>query len=1413
MSAPAQESLFEPLELGGVTVDTTLLPSVELHPAVAAWFRERFPVGPTPAQEAAWPAIAAGEHTLVAAPTGSGKTLAGFLMAINRLYLAHARGLPVTGTRVVYVSPLKALAVDIAENLERPLTEIAGHARRLGFAAPDLTIGVRTGDSTASERAAMVRNPRTFVVTTPESLYLLVTATRSRATLRSVETVIVDEIHALARDKRGSHLCLTLERLAHVCAVPPARVGLSATQKPIEVVARLLVGTRTRPDGGPDCRIIDTGHRRALDVALELPDGELEAMASAAQMGNVLDRIAELVTGHRTTIVFVNTRRLAERLAHELGERLGDDVVAAHHGSLSKDRRLRVERRLRAGELKALVATASLELGIDIGPVELVCQIGSPRSIATFLQRVGRSNHTRTGTPRGRLYPLTRDELVECTALLAAVRAGRLDAVEPPVAPLDILAQQVIAEAAAEEWRVDDLYELVTRAHPYRSLTRPAFDEVVTLVSDGIETGRGTRAAYVHHDRVNGELRGRKGARLAALTSGGAIPELGDFRVIAEPDETLIGSVNEDWATESMAGDVFILGTHHWQIRQVTGGEVRVVDAGDKHPTIPFWRGEAPARTVELSEEVARVRSVVDRGVVRDDLAGAVDEIVELAGVERDAAATIVTYLATARAVLGVMPTQDDLVIERFFDESGGMQLVIHSPYGGRLNRALGYALRKKFCAGFNFELQASANDDAVVISLGPHHSFPLADVPRFLTPGTIHATLQQAILDQPIFQSRWRWNLNRSLVVLRFRGGRRVPPPLQRMQSDDLLAAVFPGAAACQENIRGPIEVPDHPLPQQTVHDSLTEALDCDGLIELWRRVEDGAVRFHFVDSTEPSVLAHEILNAAPYAFLDDGEAIDRRSRAVPLRRGLPLTPDQVGRVTQEAIDRVRAEIEPAPTTPDELHDLLSTLLLSPCPPQWAPLLDALEGRGRVRSLTGEDGSCRWHTAEAAPAVRALIDGLDVDGVTVEQATAQLLRGHLEVASPLTHGDLVARTGLSATRVTVGLAVLEADGFALQGRFTEWAAERPADPASVEWSSRRLLARMHAYSRAQRRARVEPVNAEQLMRFLGQWQHVTGATRHRGVDGLAQVIGQLQGYETAVGAWEPQVLGRRVRDYDPAWLDRLCHQGEVTWLRLRPPAPDDPDRRLAGATRSTPVSLVLRADLPWLLAAHRGDTVPPVPGCGGVAEVVEVLAEKGACFAGELARDTGRVLADVEAALWEGMARGLLASDGFEPVRALASGRRQATAPASRRARLRSAGLRPTETAGRWSLVPVPTTEVDREELAEALADQLLERWGVVFYDLVAHEHPAVRWRDLQWALRRMEDRGLVAGGRFVRGFTGEQFALPQAAAALQAIRRSEPSERTVRLSGADPLNLTGVVLPGDRVPARSTEWFDLPI
>ena len=1418
-------TLIEPLPFTPRGTRGDLVAGVDFHPAVAAWFEQRFPDGASAPQRDGWPMLASGRSTLIAAPTGSGKTLAGFLMCINDLYLRHDRGESVSGARVAYVSPLKALAVDIAENLEGPLQEIARCAEEMGLGSPSLTIGVRTGDTTAAQRAAMVRNPPTFMVTTPESLYLLVTAERSRKVLSSIETVIVDEIHALARDKRGAHLTLTLERLEAVCDRPPVRVGLSATQKPIETVAGLLVGSRVGSGGISDAAIVDSGHQRDLDLALELPAGELEAVISAAQMDSVLDRISELVADRRTTLVFVNTRKMAERLAHQLGERLGDEVVAAHHGSLSRERRYRTESRLRAGDLRALVATASLELGIDVGPVELVCQIGSPRSIATFLQRVGRSNHTRSGTPTGRLFPLTRDELVESSALLAAVRAGRLDAVHPPEAPLDILAQQIVAETAAEEWRTDDLFELVRRAYHYRNLSRESFDEVVELVSKGVLTGRGPRAAHVHHDAVNGELRGRKGARLAALTSGGAIPELGDYRVVLEPDETFIGTVNEDWATESMAGDIFLLGTHSWQIRQVTAGQVRVTDAGDKPPTIPFWLGEAPARTVELSAEVSALRGRIDSFLAAADPDGAKDWLVSAAGIDRDPAGTVVDYLAAGRATLGLLPTQEHIVLERFFDETGGMQLVVHSPWGGRINRAMGYALRKKFCRSFNFELQASANDDTVVISLGPHHSFPLSDVPRFLTPENIEATLTQAVLDQPIFQSRWRWNLNRSLIVLRFRGGRKNPPPIQRMESDDLMAALFPGAAACQENITGPIEVPDHPVVRQTVHDTLTEGLDVLGLTELWSQIRDGEVELHFRDTTEPSLLAHEILTARPYAFLDDGEAVDRRTNAVPLRRGLPVDATEMGRLQPEAIDQVREEIEPHPVTADELHDLLSALVVTRARPDWAVLFEELESRGRVRRLVDTAGRERWHTTEVASSVQVLADDAPAHGVSPEVVAADIVRGHLELHSPITAEGLVEQTALSSSKVAIGLADLESSGFAIQGEFTATALEQP------EWCSRRLLARMHSYSRRNRRREIDPVSPEQLVRFWLRWQHVAPGSQLKGRGGLETVLGQLQGSAVAVAAWEPDVLRARILDYTPGWLDELTLGGALCWGRLDPP-PNESVRSSA-PSRATPVSLWFREDAAWLAEALHGSEPPPVPEVGAVSEVIEAIGDHGALFAGEIATHTGRMPSEIEDALWDGVARGLLTSDGFAAVRALNNGQRREQQRRVRRqpvgvSRLRRGGRAQGRAAGRWSLlrgggVGPSDAETDtnhasdrgteRDELAEAWADQLLSRWGVVFYDIAAHEGAAIRWRDIQWALRRMEDRGLVRGGRFVNGFSGEQFALPAAVDGLKSIRRSEPDGRSVRVSAVDPLNVTGVVLPGERVPARRTEFVDLPL
>ncbi len=1218
------------------------------HPAVQTWFGRRFPDGPTLPQAGGWAKIAAGRDTLIVAPTGSGKTLAAFLVCIDRLYRAHQDGaLLAEGPQVVYVSPLKALAVDIHQNLEAPLREIAEVAAELGLDAPPIRVAVRTGDTAASERAAMLRRPPNFLVTTPESLYLLVTAERSRGMLGAVETVILDEIHAVAGNKRGSHLALTLERLHHVAATPPQRIGLSATQRPIEAIARLLVGAgpdRSNPDGSPRCAIVDVGHRRALDLALELPDDELGAVASAEQMGEILDRIAEHVKGHRTTLVFVNTRRMAERIAHQLGERLGEDQVAAHHGSLSKDRRQRVEGRLRAGDLGALVATASLELGIDIGPVELVCQIGSPRSFATFLQRVGRSNHTRFGTPRGVLYPTSRDELVECAALLRGTRSGRLDAIVQPVAPLDIVAQQIVAECAAEEWSEDELFDLLRRAAPFAGLSRKDFDDVVELVSEGITTGRGRRAAYLHRDRVNGRLRGRRGARLAALTSGGAIPELGDYRVVAEPDDTFVGTVNEDWAIESMAGDVFLLGTTSWRIRRVEPGTVRVVDAHGAPPSVPFWLGEAPGRTEELSTEVSDLRSKVGDYLERGDPDGARRWLEEACGIDRAASDTIVRYLEAGRTALGVLPTKDTIVLERFFDDAGGMQLVGHSPFGARLNRGLGLALRKRFCVTFDFELQAAASDDAILLSLGPQHSFPLERVPKFLASKTVEDVLRQAVLTSPMFAARWRWNLNRSLAVLRMRGGRRNPPAIQRMESDDLMAAVFPTLAACQENVApGPMDIPDQPLVRQTLEDCLREAMDVDGLRGLLARIESGAVQVVTRDTVEPCVLAHEILNGRPFTYLDDAPLEERRSRAVRLRRGLPVEARDLGRLDPDAIERVREEARPDPRDADELHDLLVTASGMRPVQEWWPWFDELVEERRAVTVQAAPGSDLWCAVERRPAVELLFPDATIAPdhhspiapapLDRDSAAAEMVRGHLEYRGPSTVDELREATGLPEGDVTVAVARLEGEGLAFRGHFTS--VDGPE-----ELCARRLLARIHHYTQARLRREIEPVTARDFMRFLLRWQHVAHGTHREGRLGVLAVIEQLQGFELAAGAWERGILACRVQEYRAEWLDDLCLSGDITWGRLsiRNGAPEENGPRRSGMTpsRATPITLAVREDVPWLLQAARGDRMPHEPGPGRTEDVLDALRRHGALFAADLVSITRRLPHEVEEALWE---------------------------------------------------------------------------------------------------------------------------------------------------------------------------------
>jgi len=1376
------------------------LPS-SFHPAVRSWFERTFE-GPTVAQERGWAEILEGRDTLIAAPTGSGKTLAAFLAALDALVHRADDGPLEDGIDVVYVSPLKALSSDVQKNLEAPLEGIRAAAVELGIAPPAIRTALRTGDTTSSARAAIVRTAPHVLITTPESLYLMLTAERSRQLLKKVRTVVVDEVHALMRDKRGSHLALSLARLDALAERRPQRIGLSATVHPILDAARFLVGA-DRP-----CAVVDVGHRRDLDLAIELPGTDLEAIATHEQWNEIYDRLATLVAAHRTTLVFVNTRRMAERVAHHLGERLGEDKVAAHHGSLAKERRLRVEQRLKAGDMRALVATASLELGIDIGTVDLVCQIGSPRAVTTFLQRIGRSGHGLGRTSRGRLFATSRDELVECAALVRAVAAGRLDRIEPPRAPLDVLAQQIVAECAAREWKADALFTLVRTAAPYARLERAAFDEVVTSLAEGAAPRLGRAGALLHHDRVNGVLRGRRAARLVAVTNGGAIPETADYRVLLEPDQTLVGTVNEDWAIESMAGDVFMLGSHSWRIRRVESrsGVMRVEDAQGQPPTVPFWLGEAPSRTWELSAEVSRLRADIvarlddpaAKGPSEDEVAAHEDLVSWLAEecvLGPIGAAQLAGYVEAQRDALGVVPTMHDVVFERFFDEAGGMQLVVHAPFGGRVNRAFGLALRKRFCVSFDFELQAAATDDAIVLSMGTAHSFPLSDAFRFVRSDQLDATLQQAVLQAPMFGTRWRWNASRALAVLRFERGKKVPAFLQRMRSDDLLAAVFPAQVACQDNApAGPIEVPDNPIVQQTVRDCLGEAMDTEKLREVLQRMERGEIRLHARDTTEPSPFSHEVLNAKPYAFLDDAPLEERRTRALSLRRTLPEHQRDLGSLDPAAIERVVTEARPQPRTADELHDALLGLVAAPEEPEWEAWIDELSRAGRVVRANGlvfaMENACTFDVLYFGAPRRTLPPTVDSTVPTRDEAMLAVVRGHAEVSGPFTAEALAQKLGLEAWEVDVAVGHLESEGLVLRGRFTPGTEQN-------EVCDRRLLARIHRYTLDRLRSEIEPVSAQDFVRYLFDRHRLTKRSRAGGRAGLRDAVGMLQGFEIAAAAWEADVLAPRVAGYRPEWLDELCLAGEVAWARLSPRRSASPGASavLGATTRATPISLAVRRDLGWLLDAVRGTEEPDATASPSSTAALEALRARGALFLDDLANASKLDRGALTDALWDLVGRGMVAGDGFQPLRDLMAGGRAA----KRRGR---------SVQGRWSLVQRLDAGADLD-LADRVAGQLLARYGVVFRELAARESFVVPWRDVLRALRRREARGLVRGGRFVGGFPGEQYALPDAVDGLRRVRREERTGESVRVRACDPLNVVGVLLPGPKVPAHQVEWL----
>ncbi|MEW8659071.1 MAG: DEAD/DEAH box helicase [Candidatus Thiodiazotropha endolucinida] len=1375
--------------------------SFQFHPAVTAWLEQQFG-RPTEVQTQAWPAIQAAQNTLISAPTGSGKTLAAFLAAIDRLVQAGLQFPLADETHVLYVSPLKALSNDIHKNLEQPLNGIRDALLEGGY--PDVPIRalVRTGDTTSSQRAMMKRTPPHILVTTPESLYILLTSDSGREMLKTVRSVIVDEIHALAGNKRGAHLTLSLERLARLCDRPPVRIGISATQKPIEEMARYLTGQHDDPLQRA-CTIVDTGHVRERDLAVELTGSPLEAVMANEAWDEIYRRLEQLITEHKTTLIFVNTRRLAERAAAALAKTLGEEAVTSHHGSLAKEHRLDAEQRLKKGSLRALVATASLELGIDIGDVELVCQMGSPRSIATFLQRAGRSGHQLTGTPKARLFPLSRDDLVESVAMLDSIRRGELDRIPVPEHPLDVLAQQIVAEVSAREWDEQALYRAFRCARPYNNLAEQNFLDVVKMLAEGFHSRRGRRGDYIHRDAVNGMLRPRRSARLTAITNGGAIPDKFDYDVILQPEGLFVGSLNEDFAFESMPGDIFQLGNFSYRMLKIEQGRVFVEDAHGQPPSIPFWFGEAPGRTDELSHAVSRLRETLD-GVLDKGQQVALDYLQQTHRLDPAVAEQLVEYLAATKALFGVIPSQRHVVFERFFDETGDMHFVIHAPFGSRINKAWGLALRKRFCRRFNFELQAAANEDNLILSLGPTHSFPLEEPAGYLKSKSVEQVLVQALLAAPMFPTRWRWVTNISLAVPRTRGGKRVPAPFQRNDAEDLVALVFPDQLACFENIQGDREVPDHPLVKQALWDCLHELMDIEGLKRVLDAIEQGRIRVSAKELPTPSPMALEILNARPYAYLDDTPAEERRALAVRQRRHMdPQTAADLGRLNPEAIRQVEAEAWPQPRNPDELHDGLMIAgfieegeIASTDLESWRRYLADLQQQQRATRLSNGN-RVLWVSAERLQAMQKIcpahelsptISAIPADeSATLESAVLEILRSRLECLGPVTVEQLARPLNLPTETVVLALSSLEQEGYVIQGRFNP-------DCAEVEWCERGLLARIHRYTLKQLRREIEPVSPADFMRFLFSWQGLDDPAQ--GVAALERVMLQLEGISVPAGSWEDEILPARLQPYFSSELDELCGSGKLAWLRLHPTEPKE-NKRKNPAIKTTPLAFVFR---PHLSVWYRTDSAVPEGLSATAVKVSEVLQQWGASFFDDLQQQTGLLKTQLEIALGELVAWGLVNSDQFQGLRAMITPEKR-----RKRSRRRTTMQAPLASGGRWSLIRAPLVHEDEAQRIEQIARTLLTRYGVVFRKLLERESDLPPWRDLLYCFRRLEARGEIRGGRFVEGFAGEHFALPEAVSLMREVRKSKDADELISIGSVDPLNLTGIVTPGTRITAQA--------
>ncbi|TDR20864.1 DEAD/DEAH box helicase [Marinicella litoralis] len=1290
------------------------------------WFAKKFKK-PTPVQQAAWQKIKTGKDVLVSAPTGSGKTLAAFLSAINQLFESQAD--ESTGLKVIYVSPLKALSNDINLNLQTPLCDLnALHKEQF-----QLTSAVWTGDTVSYEREKIKRQPPHILVTTPESLYNILTSKAGRAMMNGVETVIVDEVHALASNKRGAHLLLTLMRLEALALRRPQRIAISATQRPIEKMQNYIL----HPEFS---EVVNLGHRRTMDLSIEIVASPLSAVISNEQWGEIYELLATAIKQHRTTLVFVNNRRLAERVAKHLAERVGQDWVTAHHGSLAKEHRLLAEQALKAGKLKAIVATASLELGIDIGDVDLVCQLGSPGSIQAFLQRVGRSGHGVNRTPKGMIFPLTIDDLLEATALFRAIDSDQLELTQFPIQPLDVLAQQIVAEVSQKNWQLSQLYHLYKTASLYNSLTEQQFTQVVQMLADGY-SGRSTfQKALVFYDEITGEIRPRKAASLTALLNGGTIPDQFDYDVRLLPDDLKIGSLNEDFSFESIPGDIFQLGNHSYRILKVQTGVVFVEDAAGQPPNIPFWFGVQMWRSDELSRAVSDLRHDLDRYIETGMKEPPSELPVNQLGLDQ-----LINYTQKTKDVLQVFPSQQDVVVERFFDGNNDMHLVIHSVFGSRVNRAWGLALRKKFCRQFNFELQAAALEDALILSLSSTHSFELATIKGYLKADSVKEVLIQALLDTPFFVTQWRWNASVALAVKRRRGGKRVLPQFQRNEAEDLVAEIFPEQIACAENIAGSRTVPDHPLVEQTINDCTLGIMDVDKLADILHQIDVGKINIHYIDSHTPSPTSLAIINARNYAFLDEAPAEERRTLAVQ-SQSLDQSFATIGLNPQD-ITEFNSHIRPKVRDLDELQEYVFFMgILWPDEAvQFSAGLQSLMDQGKVlrHDIKGID-------VYISPKYKNLLVLLTEQPAELERADLLNMVGNrLTLSGLIAFEQIHKRIPVAASVLQQVLIQLEINGVAFQFK-------------QDQWIERNHLAKLRKSQLNRFRRAVVTLSADAYNDFLSDWQFINKPAV--GVEGLSQVLNQWQGYAANVQDWENDVLKPRVEDYHGMMLDMLCQSGQYIWKRAKAKlVSDDLNQMSIKKTQFT----FLESKLSHLFPAQ--DNILPMNSKSLM--VLELLNKRGAMFFREVLDLTDLMPVELEQVLIQLIKHGLIVADGFQALRVFSQ------SPAERRRQLLKAKKHANnygylEMMGRWSVIK--TKQVD----VSAYIHIMLQRYGVLSYDIWNKEDLPVKWRTVSFELQTLEARGELLAGRFIHNMSGMQYAKPNAYRKIQSMTRPKSEQ-----------------------------------